>query len=151
MSIIRTFLLLIAIATIVGCANNQTASFDPNKDLVGGDVFYVEKFGPDDRGLEVLIADNLSARGYATTTGPADNAPDDTTVVVTYADKWQWDITMYMIELTIAFRDPGSNAAFATGNSFHTSLTRQSPEKMIDEVLTNIFTADSDPDAVGGK
>lgn len=151
MSTIRKLVFLAACATIVGCANNETASFDPNKDLVGGEVFYVEKFGPDDRGLEVLIADNLSARGYATTSGPAGGAPDSASVVVTYADKWQWDITMYLIELTIAFRDPGSNAAFATGNSYHTSMTRLSPEKMIDEVLNNIFTADTDPDAVGKK
>ncbi len=149
MSTIHKLVLLTACATIVGCANNETASFDPNKDLVGGDIFYVEKFAPDERGLEILIADNLSARGYATTSGMPSNVPDNATVVVTYADKWQWDMTMYMIELTIAFRDPGSKAAFATGNSYHTSLTRQSPEKMIDEVLGNIFTADTDPDAVG--
>jgi hypothetical protein len=29
----------------------------------------------------------------------------------------------------------------AVGNSYHTSLTRKSPEEMVDEVLTNIFNA----------
>jgi len=27
----------------------------------------------------------------------------------------------------------------ASGNSYHTSLTRKSPEEMVNEVLTNIF------------
>jgi hypothetical protein len=52
-----------------------------------------------------------------------------------------WDITMYMLELTINFRDPKNNFPLASGNSFHTSLTRKSPEEMVDEVLNNIQTA----------
>jgi hypothetical protein len=50
-----------------------------------------------------------------------------------------WDITMYMVELTVTFRSPENNFPMATGNSYHTSLTRQSPQEMVDEVLTNIF------------
>jgi hypothetical protein len=59
--------------------------------------------------------------------------------IVTYVDKWFWDITMYMLELTITLRDPKTDFPLATGNSYHTSMTRKSPEGMVDEVLTNIF------------
>jgi hypothetical protein len=52
-----------------------------------------------------------------------------------------WDITMYMIELTIDFRDPKTSFPLATGTSMHTSLTRKSPEEMVEEVLTNIQSA----------
>jgi hypothetical protein len=50
-----------------------------------------------------------------------------------------WDITMYMLELTITIRDPKTDFPIATGNSFHTSLTRLSPKDMVNEVIENIY------------
>ena len=133
-----------ACISLAGCAvNRATGTFDPGKDIVGSDVFYVERFGPDERELHKLIADDLSVRGYTVTFGEEGEAPDDATIIVTYVDKWMWDITMYLIELTVTFRDPASGAAVGSGNSYHTSLTRLSPEKMVNEVLTNIFSADT--------
>jgi hypothetical protein len=46
---------------------------------------------------------------------------------------------MYMLDLTIVVRDPKTDFPFATGNSRHTSLTRKSPQEMVDEVTGNIF------------
>jgi len=129
--------------TIGACANRATATFDPGESIVRADVFYVERFPPDQRYLNKIIADNLGTRGYAVTTGEEGGAGSDATVIVTYRDKWQWDITMYLIELTITFRDPATNTTIATGNSYHTSLTRLSPEEMIDEVLNNMFAEDA--------
>lgn len=63
----------------------------------------------------------------------------DVDAIATYVDKWMWDLTMYMIELTIVVRDPASDFPLATGNSLHTSLTRKSPKEMVDEVTSNIF------------
>jgi hypothetical protein len=114
-------------------------------DVSQADIFYVERFEPDKRGLEKIIADNLSLRGYTATVGEEGLAPDEATVLVTYVDKWQWDLTMYLIELTVTFRDPETRAAIGSGNSYHTSLTRLSPDEMIDEVLGNIFEADLNP------
>ena len=51
---------------------------------------------------------------------------------------------MYLIELTITFREPETRAAVGSGNSYHTSLTRLSPEQMVDEVLNNIVAADAE-------
>ena len=142
MRTVSRLLVVVVCLTMAGCSiNRATGTFDPGKEIVNADVFYVERFGPDERDLHTKIADNLSVRGYTVTFGPEGEAPDDATVVVTYVDKWMWDITMYMIELTITFRDPASGAAIGSGNSYHTSLTRLSPEEMIDEVLTNIFNA----------
>jgi hypothetical protein len=50
-----------------------------------------------------------------------------------------WDITMYLVELTVTIREPKSDYPLATGNSLHTSLTRLSPPEMVDEVVGNIF------------
>ena len=141
-----TRLLIIGVSiSLAGCAiNRATGTFDPGQDIAKSDVFYVERFNPDNRELHKMIADNLSTRGYTVTFGEEGGAPDDATIVVTYVDKWMWDITMYLIELTITFRDPESGSAIGSGNSYHTSLTRLSPEEMVDEVLTNIFEADAE-------
>ena len=48
---------------------------------------------------------------------------------------------MYMLELTVTIRDPKTEAPLATGNSLHTSLTRKSQTAMVDEVVSNIYSA----------
>jgi hypothetical protein len=123
-----------------GCAVNRTsATVNPDLDLAKAKRFYVVKNDADSRGTDKLIADRLTKLGYAATRGPQQPAPYNADVVVTYTDKWMWDMTMYMLELSINFRTPDTGFPLATGNSLHTSLTRKSPEEMVDEVLASIF------------
>ena len=120
-----------------GCAvNRSTATLEPTADLTRIKSMYVVK-GPDDWGTNALIVNKLKTMGY-TVSGGSDK-PSDVDAVVTYEDKWMWDITMYMLELTVTLRDPHNDFPLASGNSFHTSLTRLSPEEMVDEVINNIF------------
>ena len=98
---------------------------------------HVSKLEADGRGIDALIADKLRTRGYTVTHGA--EKPSNVDAMVTYKDKWMWDITMYMLELTITIRDPKNDFPLASGNSFHTSLTRKSPTEMVDEVVENIF------------
>lgn len=100
-------------------------------------TMHVTKLAADGRGIDTLIADKLRTRGYTVTNGV--DKPAQVDALVTYKDKWMWDITMYMLELTITIRDPQNDFPLATGNSFHTSLTRKSPTEMVDEVVENIF------------
>jgi hypothetical protein len=137
---LRMLLCLAAFLALSGCAiNREGASVSPDVDLSHLKRFYVVKFAPDDRGVNRLIADQLALRGLQATTGPEANAPKDVDAIVTYRDKWQWDITMYLIELTIDIREPQTEVLLATGKSLHTSLTRRSPEEMTAEVLGNLF------------
>jgi hypothetical protein len=99
---------------------------------------YVKKIPADDGGTNVLIADKLRTKGVTVTTG-TDSPPSGVDAVVTYIDKWMWDMTMYMLELTITIRDPKTDFPLATGNSYHTSLTRLSPKEMVNEVVDNIY------------
>lgn len=126
-----------------GCAvNRATANVSPDADIGKVRTFYVVKVPEDKRGIDDLIMANLEKRGFRVTNGPQPStAPAGIDALVTYNDKWMWDITMYMLELTIHFRNPSNNFPMATGNSFHTSLTRKSPPEMVDEVLNNIFNA----------
>ena len=134
------FAVMVVAASVAtsGCAvNRATASVDKGADLGSLKRMHVVKVKEDERGVEKLIATRLGEMGFVATTGPEKRTDVDANV--TYIDKWYWDITMYMIELTIAVRDPKSDFPLATGNSLHTSLTRKSPKEMVEEVTANIF------------
>ena len=130
-------LLLCVVLLGSGCAvNRATATLDPTADLTSIKSMYVAPL-QDEWGTDLLIASKLRTMGYVVTTGT--DKPVDVDALVTYEEKWMWDITMYLLELTVTIRDPATDFPWASGNSFHTSLTRLSAEKMVDEVITNIF------------
>jgi len=120
-----------------GCVNRTTSTINPGFDLVSINTIYVTKFTSDGRGINVLISDKLKSQGFRVNTGT--DTPTDVDAVVTYKDKWRWDITMYMLELQVSVRDPKTNFPLASAESHHSSLTRKSPEEMVDEVIDNIF------------
>jgi hypothetical protein len=134
-------LLLLAISILLlgsGCAvNKATAILDPATDLSKIKKIYVVKFAPDGREINKIIAKKLESMGFSVETGS--EKPTNVDAVVTYKDKWMWDLSMYMLELTITIREPGTDYPMASGHSLHTSLTRKSPEEMVDEVINNIF------------
>lgn len=133
---------LCSLLLTTGCAvNHATASLSPGTDLGSYKSIYVVKQPKDKAGIDTLIADDLKKRGYQVTQGPELTTPYQADVAVTYVDKWMWDITMYLLELTVNIRDAKSGFPVAVGNSLHTSLTRKSPPEMVTEVMDNIFAA----------
>lgn len=127
------------IALTAGCAvNRATGTVDPSTNLSTLKTMYVKKYPDDNADVNVLIAEKLRSKGATVTTG-SEASPSGVDAVVTYVDKWMWDITMYMLELTITIRDPKTDFPLASGNSFHTSLTRLSPKEMSNEVVDNIY------------
>jgi hypothetical protein len=136
--------LICLLSVFSGCAINRATGIQvPGTDLSKVKNFYVVEELADKGSNDVynVIAQNLIKRGYNVRTGVAADKAFNADVLVTYQDKWMWDITMYLLRLNITFRDPATNATMAQGSSYHTSLTRLSPEEMVEEVLTNIFNA----------
>lgn len=129
--------LVAATQLLTGCANRSSARVDPSADLQAIKTMYVVKVPNDNAGIDTLIADKLRARGYTVTTGG--EPPANTDAVVTYIDRWWWDITMYLLELTVTIRDPKTDFPLASANSLHSSLTRKSPPEMVAEVMDNLF------------
>lgn len=129
--------LVVLAINLVGCANRATARVDPSADLKSLKTMHVVKVADETAGIDTLIADNLRRRGYNVTSGP--EKPTTVDAVVTYVDKWMWDMTMYLLELTITIREAKTDFPLATGNSMHASLTRKSPPEMVEEVMGNIF------------
>ncbi|NMG54019.1 hypothetical protein [Aromatoleum aromaticum] len=138
--ILKLLLLLCMIVTLgTGCAiNRATAHTDPATDLSTLKTMHVKKFADDNANTDALIADRLRSKGISVTTD-ADTRPGKVDATVTYVEKWMWDITMYMLELTVVIREPESDFPLASGNSYHTSLTRKSPGEMANEVIDNIY------------
>lgn len=129
------------VATVLsGCAiNRESANITQGVDLKQLNNFYVVKFGPDEHSVNDAIRDRLIAMGYTASTGTDKKPSRKVDAIVTYRDKWMWDLAMYMLELTITLRNPDTEFPMAVGNSYHTSLTRKSTEEMVEEVLRNIF------------
>lgn len=135
------FIGLFWIVTVMpGCAKVVIKSdADPSADLAALEKFYVVK-GPEDKSdLAKIISDKLNTFGFQSTSGLDTTPPEPVDAVVTYKDRWMWDITMYMLEINIGFRDPETNFMFASGKSYRTSLARKPPAEMIDEVLRDMF------------
>jgi hypothetical protein len=135
------FLVVVLSLFMQGCAvNRATATVDPSANLQAIKRVHVVQLEEDGYNVNQTIADKLNAMGLVATTSKEKRK--DVDAIVTYWDKWMWDMTMYLLELTIVFRDPATDFPLATGNSLHTSLTRKSQKEMVDEVLGNIYKGD---------
>ena len=132
-------LVLFVLLLTTGCASSLQAKKMPGTDLSKLKTFYVQKLAADGRGIEQVIANQLTYMGFTAANGAGETPSSPVDAIVTYQDKWMWDITMYMLQLSIQLRDPQTRMVLAIGDSMRTSLIRKSPEGMVDEVLTEIF------------
>ena len=141
----RRFIALASLCAIVvataGCANRAAATLMADADLSKVKTLYVVHTEGDRHAVDMDIKAAFEKRGYAVTAGPALKPPYPQDAVVTYVDRWFWDVTMYEIELTVTMRSPINDFPMATANSMHTSLTRKSPAEMADEVTANLIAA----------
>ena len=136
------FLVALAVSALLltgsGCAvNRATATVDPSVHWDAIKSLHVKKLEGEDGNVRKLLVDKFRFSGFTVTTDP--DPADRPDAFVSYRDKWIWDITMYLLELTVTLHDPRTDVAVASGNSFHTSLSRKSPKEMVDEVVNNIL------------
>jgi len=102
-------------------------------------TFYVRKHADDDYNLAEDIAAELQRMGFRATSGSAQSPPGRVDAVVSYMDRWVWDMTMYMLSLDIQLREPGSDVILATSKTVRSSLIRKSQQEMIRETLTKLL------------
>lgn len=125
------------IVLFAACASpTLSAKKMPGADLSSLKTVYVEKLAADERGIDQLIANQLTRMGFAVTNSLTTPQAD---AMVTYQDKWMWDITMFMVQLSVQVRDGQTKMVLANGQSWRPSLERKSPEEMVEEVLMAIF------------
>jgi hypothetical protein len=131
--------LLACLLVFSGCASTSSTSV-PGADIASVKKIHVVKLAKDERGVNQLFADQLALRGYQVTTGEAAEVPPDADAILTYQDKWMWDITMYMVEINAQLRRPKTEMMMVNARSFRPSLQRKSPPEMVREVLATMFT-----------
>lgn len=124
---------------LVACSGVRRADVSQGFDLAGVRTAHVVRIARDERGTWQLIANALAARGMQVSTGTAEDAPPGTDVLVTYQDRWTWDVTMYMSGLDVQLRDPKTQFQLASGAVSHPSLDRERPETIVKEVFDEIF------------
>ena len=133
------FLGLVFLAlSLAACASLQ-ATKAPSADLSKIKTVYVQKLEGDGYNVYQVITARLNATGFKATTGASADPPEPVDAIVTYVDRWMWDLTMYMIRLNIQVRDGKSRAILANAESYRPSLERRSKEEMVAETLDAIF------------
>jgi hypothetical protein len=143
---------LVMVALLGGCVSKRHAMVVPGTDLASIKNYYVVMPLGDKNNLNNLICADLKSRQLQATTGLATQAPSEAQVLVTYQDKWCWDMTSYLLQLDIQFRKPATDVPVATGSSLRTSLARKSASGMVKEVLDQIFSkAAPAPAPLAGK
>ena len=133
-----------------GCASIESTRI-PGSSLENIETLYVQRLSPDQRGVEKIIADELTKMGLTSLYGDSDISPVPVDALVTYQDNWQWDITMYMLRLSIQIRDPNTKSLLAEAESYRPSLQRKSPNFMAREVLESIFGKDQQRSSASGQ
>lgn len=136
--ILAVFFLFLALL-MTGCAGKVRSTAVPVTSLKEKGKFYVVRYEPDKRNLNMIIADQLISMGFDAGAGEKSDMPDDIDTVVTYVDQWQWDMSDYMIEIDIKFRGAKDGALILSGESYRTSLVRRTPETMIKETLEEML------------
>lgn len=116
----RGLSLLILCCVLAGCVTNRQGQQMPS-DIYKSE-FYVERQPKDERNLAENISNMLRARGFNALYGEQGLAPDNSEYIISYIDKWYWDMRMYLLSLRIEVRDRKTNHIVAYGESFQTSL-----------------------------
>ncbi len=137
------FILCISLL-FIGCSiTSNSAKLVPNTLVKERQSFYVIHLDTDKRHIDQMIAKVLTEEGYTAISGSKDNIPDNIDVLVTYEDRWMWDITNYLIQLDIQFRNSDNFYPYVAGETIRTSLSRKSPEEMARETLFTMLNKTS--------
>ncbi len=136
----KFLLLFLPIFFITGCAIHKNEAFIiPNGDKLENKSFFVLHSLGDKRHLEEIIRDVLVEKGFVAISGQKENMPEKIDVLVTYEDRWMWDLGNYLIQLDIQFRNPKNEYPFVAGETVRTSLIRKEPKFMADEVISKML------------
>jgi hypothetical protein len=76
--------------------------------------FFVLSNPNDNHAIDRQIANTLKARGYEGDCGPHTMMPDDTEVIVTYEEHWDWDFGDHLVFLQIDAKDERSGRLYGS-------------------------------------
>jgi hypothetical protein len=132
-------LVMLPLSNCVHQSTRQIAPSTSEHQVAKMRSFYVRKHADDDYKLGEDIVAQLQEMGYRATTGSAASPPTKVDGVITYMDRWTWDITMYMISLDMQLREPVSDFSLVTAKTMRSSAVRKSQKEMVRETLTKLL------------
>jgi len=126
---------------LVGCVGNTSGQLTLPKEQVQAGSYFVQRHDKDGRDLASTIAKAMQARGLQATAGTVAQRPAEALYVVTYVDKWVWDMRMYLYDLRIDLRDARDQSILGYGQSMQSSLKAmgQTHEDIINRALDQLF------------
>ena len=134
---------ILALCMVVAACANMKSSRAPGTDLSSLHTFYVHQLPADDNQIGKMISDELNTMGYKSTYGMGADPPGPVDAIVTYEDKWMWDMSMYLIRLSVQVREGESRTILASAEDYRPSLERKSPQDMVKEVVSELFKKDA--------
>ncbi|MEE3327955.1 MAG: hypothetical protein VX252_11520 [Myxococcota bacterium] len=104
-------------------------------------TFYVEQHAADNRNIDQIIVEAFRSRAVQATGGPPSGAPPNVNFLVTYEDRWAWDMRTYLRMIQIDVREPGTGAIVATSQSHQDSLSSmgQTYQEIVKRTATALF------------
>jgi hypothetical protein len=109
-----SWLLLAGLMLLLGGCVSYDRQVVPGRSLDGVKRFFVLSNQNDNHGLDHQIEAALKIRGNEAEVGPLTMLPDDSQVVVSYEDRWEWDFGDHLIFLQLTARDRRSADPIAT-------------------------------------
>ena len=135
--------ILTALMLLAGCSTISPAVVSKGYDLAALKTAYVVSSGKNiygGRSFATYIQPALAEHGVTATFGSLENKPKEVDFYVTYVDRWQWDLAMYLSSLEITFFDNKTDRVIASG-SFKNGIfhTYPSPSEKVKEVISSIY------------
>lgn len=129
-----TLVLLLA----TGCSS-MSSYLETGVNISNYKHLYVEHKLADARGVDTLIAQDFRNRGYDISYGPLTLMPRQTDAIISYDDRWDWDFTYYLLQLTVTIRDARTGRTVANVKDIRPSISGKTPVQMIHESVSKIL------------
>ncbi len=145
--LLRSFSILAIAVALGGCVANKAGNLSLSREVADQSTYYVERQPKDERNLAATIAERMQARGLKATAEQAGAPRPQCDYVVSYTDRWMWDMRMYLYDLRIDLRDAKDQSVVGFGQSMQSSLEAmgKSYEDIIDIALNELFSPGKQP------
>ncbi len=139
------FRVLFALFFIVGLSGCELARVEsriaPGQKLPPASAkYYIEHLAGEDWGYDKMITEEFRSAGKKATYGALGMAPKGD-YIVTYYDRWYWDMSPYLLELDLRILDPKDRTQIAWAKVRRTSMVRAEPRMMAREAIAALFDA----------
>lgn len=123
------------------CVGNTSGQLSLPREQAEASTYFVQRHAKDTRDLASGIAGSMRARGFKATAGTESDRPADAAYVVTYVDRWIWDMRMYLADLRIEVRDAKDQSIVGFGQSSQSSLKAmgQTHADIVETALDQLF------------